>query len=162
MRWTLAAMALLLIPSYVQGLLALVRRWKWTHRAGALEQGMSEFVTTQVNVLFYLAFLPRQALVTLDAIIRTVFRLTVAPHSYSNGKRPRSRRSENRPKAPVDIYLNLTPLLCSSSSVWPSPPPARRLLLWRLRSCCFGCFRKPATKWLRIARCALFDSFDGR
>ena len=27
-RWTLAAMALLLIPSYVQGLLALVRRWK--------------------------------------------------------------------------------------------------------------------------------------
>jgi len=146
-RWTLAAMALLLIPSYVQGLLALVRRWKWTHRAGALEQGMSEFVTTQVNVLFYLAFLPHQALVTLDAIIRTVFRLTVTRRKLLEWETAAQSEMENRPKTPVDIYLNLTPLLAVliGMALAAFRPEALTvaspiLLLWLLS--------KPATKWL--------------
>ena len=65
---------------------------------------MSDFVTTQVNVLFYLAFLPHQALVTLDAIIRTVFRLTVTRRKLLEWETAAQSEMENRPKTPVDIY----------------------------------------------------------
>ena len=108
---------------------------------------MSEFVTTQVNVLFYLAFLPHQALVTLDAIIRTVFRLDGnAPQAtrMGNGRAVGDGKSS---QDPVDIHLNLTPLLAVliGMALAVFRPEALTvaspiLLLWLLS--------KPATKWL--------------
>ena len=145
--WTCAAVALLLIPSYVQGLLTLTRQWNSMHKGGALAQGLSDFVTTQVNVLIYLAFLPHQALITLDAIIRTVFRLTVTHRNLLEWETAAQSEMEIHRKAPVDRYLDFTPVLAVSIGIALAifRPQALAvaspiLLLWLLS--------KPATKWL--------------
>jgi cyclic beta-1,2-glucan synthetase len=146
-RWTLAAVALLLIPSYVQGLLTLLRLWDSKYKAGALAQGLSDFVTTQLNVLIYLTFLPHQALVTLDAIIRTIFRLTVTHRNLLEWETAAQSELDNRRKTPVDRYLDFMPALAVSiaTALAVFRPEALAvaspiLFLWLLSN--------PATKWL--------------
>ena len=145
--WTFAALALLLIPSYVQGLLTLIRQWNSMHAGSALAQGLSDFVTSQVNVLIYLTFLPHQALITLDAIIRTVFRLTITHRNLLEWETSAQSELENRGKTPVDRYLDFTPVLAVFIGIALAVfrPQALAvaspiLLLWLLS--------KPATKWL--------------
>lgn len=145
--WTFAAVALLLIPSYAQGLLTLMRQWNSMHKDGALAQVLSDFVTSQVNVLIYLAFLPHQALITLDAIIRTVFRLTVTHRDLLEWETAAQSEMENRRKAPVDRYLDSTPVLAVFIGIALAifRPEALAvaspiLLLWLLS--------KPASMWL--------------
>jgi len=110
-RWTIAAVALLLIPSYVQGILAFAGQWSSAHRWTALKQGVGDFETSQVNVLVFLTFLPHQALVTLDAIVRTVFRLTVTRRKLLEWETAAQSEMENKKQTPVDRYLEWTPLL---------------------------------------------------
>lgn len=110
-RWTIAAVALLLIPSYLQALLALMRQWGSPHRWTAVGQTIREFETSQVNVLVFLAFLPHQAMVTLDAIVRTVFRLTVTRRKLLEWETAAQSEMENKKQTPVDRYLEWTPLV---------------------------------------------------
>ena len=156
--WTFAAVALLLIPSYVQGLLSIARQWNSMHKGGALAEGFSDFVTSQVNVLIYLAFLPHQALITLDAIIRTVFRLTITHRNLLEWETAAQSEIEDRRKTPVDRYLDSAPVLAVLIGIALAifRPGALAvaspiLLLWLLS--------KPATKWLdrplRSARTSL-------
>ena len=72
-----ATLVLLLIPAYVQLLLALARLGRVENLAGFLKETGAAFVTGQVNAFFMLAFLSHQTLMTLDAILRTVVRLAV-------------------------------------------------------------------------------------
>jgi cyclic beta-1,2-glucan glucanotransferase len=146
-RWTFAAVALLLIPSYVQGLLTLIRHWHSKYKAGALAQGLSDFVTTQLNVLIYLTFLPHQALITLDAILRTIFRLTVTHRNLLEWETAAQSELDNRRKTPVDRYLDFMPALAVfiATALAIFRPEALAvagpiLLLWLLS--------KPATNWL--------------
>jgi cyclic beta-1,2-glucan synthetase len=110
-RWTIAALALLLIPSYVQGGLALLSQWNSPQKLAGVKQVVDDFVTSQINVLVFLAFLPHQTLVTLDAIIRTVFRLTVSRRKLLEWETAAQSEVEKKRKTPVDVYLQLTPLL---------------------------------------------------
>jgi len=110
-RWTIAAVALLLIPSYVQAVLAFAAQWSSAHKWTALKQTVQDFETSQVNVLVFLTFLPHQALVTLDAIVRTVFRLTVTRRKLLEWETAAQSEMENKKDTPVDIYLEWTPLL---------------------------------------------------
>jgi cyclic beta-1,2-glucan synthetase len=157
-RWTIAALALLLIPSYVQGLLALIPAWNSSHKWAGVEQVVDGFVTSQINVLVFIIFLPHQALVTLDAIIRTVFRLSISRRKLLEWETAAQSEVEKKKTTPVDVYLQLTPLLSVVIAValyyWrPSslPVAAPILLLWL--------FSRSAAKWLdrplRPARSAL-------
>lgn len=146
-RWTAAAVALLLIPSYVQCALTLIRQWDLPHKLAAISQGLSDFVTAQVNVLVFLAFLPHQSMVTLDAITRTVFRLTVTRRKLLEWQTAAQSEMDNRRKTPVDVYLDLTPALTIliAIALWVFRPHSLLvaspiLLLWLIS--------KPATKWL--------------
>jgi cyclic beta-1,2-glucan synthetase len=146
-RWTIAALALLLIPSYVQGMLALLPLWKSAHKWAVVTQAIDNFVTSQINVLVFLAFLPHQTLVTLDAIIRTVFRLAISRRKLLEWETAAQSEVEKKGKTPVDVYLQFTPLvsvaiaaalyfLRPSSLLVASPI----LLLWFLS--------RAAAKWL--------------
>ncbi len=146
-RWTAAAVALLLIPSYVQCALTLIREWNSVHKFAAILQGLSDFVETQVNVLVFLAFLPHQTMVTLDAIVRTVFRLTVTRRKLLEWETAAQSEMDNRKKTPVDVYLDLTPALTIviAIALWVFRPHSLLvaspiLLLWLIS--------RPATKWL--------------
>ncbi len=110
-RWTIAALALLLLPSYLQAALSLARQWSSPHRWAVVRQGIDDFITSQINVLVFLAFLLHQTLVTLDAIIRTVFRLTISRKKLLEWETAAQSELEKRKKTPVDIYLAWTPLV---------------------------------------------------
>jgi cyclic beta-1,2-glucan synthetase len=144
--WTAAAVALLLIPSYVQAVLAVIGQWNSSHKTAVLTQLLSNFSTTQVNVLVFLAFLPHQALVTLDAIVRAVIRLTVTHKKLLEWETAAQSEMDNRRTA-VDVYLDLTPVLTiliaiglafhrPQALIVASPI----LLLWLLS--------QPAARWL--------------
>ncbi len=159
-RWTIAALALLLIPSWVQGLLALFPVWKASHKWAGVEQVLDGFVTSQINVLVFIVFLPHQALVTLDAIIRTVFRLAISRRKLLEWETAAQSEVEKKRKTPVDIYLQITPLLSILIAValYYFRPSALLvaspiLLLWF--------FSRAAAKWLdrpvRPARSVLKD-----
>jgi len=108
--WTAAAVALLLIPSYVQAILGVIRQWNSPRKRGVLAELLNDFSTTQVNILVFLAFLPHQALVTLDAIARAVIRLTVTHKKLLEWETAAQSEMDNRRTA-VDVYLRLTPLI---------------------------------------------------
>ncbi len=62
-------------------------------------------------MLVFLAFLPHQAMVTLDAIVRTVFRLTVTKRKLLEWETAAQSEMENKKQTPVDRYLEWTPLI---------------------------------------------------
>jgi hypothetical protein len=146
--WTAAAVALLLIPSYVQLVLALSRLWKAEDRAGVLRQAFNDFTSGQINVLVILTFLAHQTLTTLDAIFRTVFRLTVSRRNLLEWETAaQSEMDAKKNRTPVDVYLDWTAILGGAIALalsWFRPaallPALPILTLWILA--------KPAARWL--------------
>jgi cyclic beta-1,2-glucan synthetase len=145
--WTIATVAMLLIPAYAQAFLTAVGQLRASHPRGVVFQAVSDFATAQVNVLVFLAFLPHQALVTVDAIARTLFRLTVTHQKLLEWETAAQSEMDQRRTAPADRYLKFTPILtlliavCLAffrpHSLLPASP---LLLLWFLAH--------PASKWL--------------
>src|SRR5215472_10289775 len=145
--WTIAAVAMLLIPAWVQAFLTAIRHHDPTHPRAALLQAISDFATAQVNVLVFLAFLPHQALVTLDAIARTLFRLTVTHQNLLEWETAAQSEMDQRREAPADRYLKLIRVFTlliglGLALVRPEALPAAApiLALWLIAS--------PGVKWL--------------
>ena len=145
--WTIAAVAMLLIPTYFHAILAVISQHDRVHPRGAILQAVADFVTTQVNVLVFLAFLPHQALVTLDAIARTLFRLTITHQKLLEWETAAQSEIDQRRKAPADRYLKFTPILTFLIAVCLANfrpdslvAAAPILVLWFLAN--------PAAKWL--------------
>ena len=133
-RWTVATLVLLLIPAYVQLLLALARLGRVENLAGFLKETGAAFVTGQVNAFFMLAFLSHQTLMTLDAIVRTVVRLAVTRRRLLEWETSAQAETGAGGRTPVDPYLGWTPWLsaviivpelCSSRRPCWSFGPAR-------------------------------------
>ncbi len=146
--WTAATVALMLIPSYVQLILGMSRLWRAKDRAGLLHQVFGDFTSGQITVLITLTFLAHQTLVTLDAIVRTVFRLTVSGrHLLEWETAAQSEMDAKKKRTPVDVYLDWAPvvgllLALAESFFRPAAllPSLPILALWMLS--------KPAAQWL--------------
>jgi hypothetical protein len=145
--WTIATVAMLLIPAYVQALLTTIHQHDALHPGAALLQAVSDFATAQVNVLVFLAFLPHQTLVTLDAIARTLFRLTISHQKLLEWETTAQSEMDQRGEAPADRYLKLIPVLTLVIALGvfffrPASLAAAApiLVLWLVAS--------PAVKWL--------------
>ena len=145
--WTFATVALLLIPSYVRLFLSFSRARNSDDPRAVLRQISHDFVSGQIDVLVFLAFLAHQTLVTLDAVFRTVFRLTITRRNLLEWETAAQSEMERKRKTPVDIYLDCTPFLAigiGAALAWfrPAALPAALpiLLLWL--------FSKPAARWL--------------
>ena len=114
--WTLVTLALLLTPTYCQLLFALfqagsVRNWR-----GFLRQRANDLVTGHLHVFVMIVFLPHQALVMVDAIIRTLTRLTIT-HSNLLEWETAADAELGRKKTPVEVYLALTPWIAVAIGV---------------------------------------------
>jgi cyclic beta-1,2-glucan synthetase len=145
--WTLAAVALLLIPSYVQLISSSSRALSSDDLKSQLRQVLHDFVSSQINVFIFLAFLAHQTLVTLDAVFRTVVRLTITRRNLLEWETAAQSEMETRRRTPVDVYLDWTPALSMALGgliAWlrPAALPAALpvLALWL--------FAKPVARWL--------------
>jgi len=146
-NWTAATIALMLIPSYVQLVLSLSRLWRSEDRAGLLQQSFSDFTSGQITVLITLTFLAHQTLTTLDAIFRTVFRLTVSKRNLLEWETAAQSEMDAKKRTPVDVYLDWTPIVGGLLALVISffRPQA---LLASLPILTLWILAKPAARWL--------------
>jgi cyclic beta-1,2-glucan synthetase len=143
--WTRAALAILLFPTYFRFLFAIIGGGKalfsrafWTNLA-------ADFVGAHATLLFKLAFLCHQSLVAVDAIVRTLVRMTLTRKKmleWETASDAEQDGQEGNDRAhPVDAYLSWTfpfsfaiaALLAvlQPSSLWIAAP---FLVLWGLSS----------------------------
>jgi hypothetical protein len=108
--WTLVTLGLLLMPTYSQLLFALLRVRAGQNWGGFIRERWSDLVSGHLQVFVMLVFLPHQALVMLDAIVRTLTRLTVT-HSNLLEWETAAESELGKKKSLVETYLALTPCL---------------------------------------------------
>ncbi len=135
-RWTFVALVLLLIPVYLQLLLSLLGLQPGQNLAPNFKRVAEAFITGQINVFFTLAFLSHRTLVMLDAIFRTIVRVTITRKRLLEWETAAQAEFEER-KTPVDVYLGWTPWLslvigAAVALLRPSALPiaAPFLILW--------------------------------
>jgi len=107
--WTAATVALLLIPRYTQLIFSLLRLENTGDTFAHVKQIFGDFIAGQVNVLIFFTFLAHQTLVTMDAIFRTVVRLTITRRNLLEWETAAQSEMETKRKTPVDVYLDWTP-----------------------------------------------------
>jgi cyclic beta-1,2-glucan glucanotransferase len=134
--WTLATMVLLFLPSYVQLLFSLIRAAFAESTSAVLVDGLEGFYSSQAVGLFTLAFLPQQALLSIDAIVRTLVRSFVTRQRLLEWETAAEAEAGNRLTA-VDRYLSGVPavsILIGLALAWLYPHSfliaSPILLLW--------------------------------
>jgi cyclic beta-1,2-glucan synthetase len=146
--WTAATVALMLVPSYAQLVLSLARVWRSNDRAGIVRQSFSDFTSGQITVLTTLTFLAHQTLMTLDAIFRTVFRLTVSRRNLLEWETAaQSEMDTKKARTPADVYMGWAPIVAVTIAIAESIFRPQALLaslpilgLWMLA--------RPVAQWL--------------
>ena len=145
--WTMATLVLMLMPTYFQFFLSLLRSARARNRLGFWKQMAATFVDRQVNVFLMLAFLSHQTLVMLDAIVRTIVRLTLTRKKLLEWETAAQSELGANKRSPVDVYLDWTPWLSLGiglilALVRPEALPAAVPLLglWSVS--------KPLCRWL--------------
>src|SRR5215472_3513857 len=145
-HWTVAILVLLLIPAYVRLVLSLLNMLRVGNLSG-LSETAEAFVTEQLNIFMMLAFLAYQALVTLDAIVRTIVRVTITRKRLLEWETAAESEIQTKKRTRVDAYLLWTPVVSLAIAVLlillrPNALPVALpiLTLWA----CSGAF----THWL--------------
>ncbi len=126
--WTIATLVLIVLPSYLQFFISLTLVMDSENWSGAVKQAVNGLVVEQVNVLFTIAFLLHQALMTLDAIVRTLVRLVLTHKRLLEWETAAETELGEERRTPVEFCLDLTPwvslgLAISLASVCPHSLP---------------------------------------
>ncbi len=145
-RWTLVVLVLLLIPAYLRLSLAFLKVRPGQNLKWKLKEIGEAFLSEQINVFFTLAFLSHQTLVMLDAILRTIVRVTITRKKLLEWETAAEAEVETR-KTPVDVYLGWTPwlslMIAAALGIFHRvalPDAAPLLVLWA--------YAGPLARWL--------------
>jgi cyclic beta-1,2-glucan glucanotransferase len=110
MTWTCIVGGLLVLPGLFQflfGLFRFLRLREWS----VLNDTLSNLVTSFATVMLNFVFLAHQALVALDAIIRTIVRSTITRRSLLEWETATEAELGIKRRTPIDIYLDWMPIL---------------------------------------------------
>ncbi|MDQ2775221.1 MAG: glycosyl transferase, partial [Acidobacteriota bacterium] len=123
--WTLVTLALLFLPIYFRLVFSIVRA-SATQDSIALRESVKDWVTSHVSILLNIAFLAHQAIVALDAIVRTVIRSTITHRSMLEWETATEAELGLKKRTPVDIYLDWIPALaiCLALALFLKPEAA--------------------------------------
>ncbi len=143
--WTLVTLALLFLPIYFRLVFATIRAIARQNRL-TFREALFDFATSHVSILLNIAFLAHQALVALDAIIRTVVRSTITHSRLLEWETATEAELGIRKRTPVDIYLNWVPALAVviGLALLLKPDAAGYALPFVIAWCC----SKPLASWL--------------
>ncbi len=108
--WTLVTLGLLLMPTYSQLAFLAAPYPSRAKLARLWRERASEFVSGHLHVFVMLVFLPHQAIVMLDAIVRTLIRLVVT-HSRLLQWETAAESELGIKKSLVETYLEATPVI---------------------------------------------------
>ncbi|HKC70684.1 MAG TPA: hypothetical protein VKB60_03630, partial [Terriglobales bacterium] len=154
-HWTVAALAILFFPAWLECALNLVRALK-NQRMEPARNALSGFVTQNVSLFLNLTFLAHQTLLSLDAIIRALVRRMVTGKRLLEWETAAEAELGGHRRTPVDVYLDWTSALAFVVAVGVTFVHPRALLaafpilaLWASS--------KQVSKWLnrppRTCRC---------
>ncbi len=107
--WTVLTLALLLTPTYVQMFFSLLRFKDTGNFRGFLKERANNFVSGHLQVFVMLVFLPLQAFVMVDAIVRTLSRLAITHRNLLEWETAAEAEAGTRKKTPIEFCLALTP-----------------------------------------------------
>ncbi len=146
--WTLAAVGMLFIPAFSGLLFALLRMpLRARYLPAWARSTTSAFLEGNAMALFSLTFLLHQALLSIDAVTRSIRRLLITRRNLLEWETAAEAETEGRPKARVDVYLEWTPWIAIAIGVAlrlvrPAALPAAApvLILWVLS--------RPLASWL--------------
>lgn len=128
--WTVVALVLLAIPSYLELLLSLLRLESLHGLKGWAREVSNSFVNNQVAVFLNIAFLAHQAMVMTDAVVRTLIRLTWTRKRLLEWETAAQAELRSRPRTPVEIWLYWAP--------WFALAIGAAMALWRPRALPFA------------------------
>jgi hypothetical protein len=144
--WTLATVAILFLPAFFQLLFGFVNAAVQGRFASAFDS-LNGFLNESVSVWLMLTFLAHQALLSMDAMVRTLVRRIITRQRLLQWETAAQAELAGYKRTVLDIYLVWTPALALGifallwlarrSAVVPALPI---LLLWALS--------KPISLWL--------------
>jgi hypothetical protein len=109
-RWTLIALAILFLPPWLEFVLNLIRAAAEGKRKMAEDAGKALFAAN-INVFLILTFLAHQALISLDAVVRSLVRRIITQRRLLEWETAAEAELAIKRYTPVDRYLNWTPAL---------------------------------------------------
>jgi cyclic beta-1,2-glucan synthetase len=134
--WTLATLAILIVPAWAQFLFELVRA-AIQHKSAVARDAVNTLFAAHVNVFLTLAFLAHQMLISLDAVVRTLVRRMVTRQRLLQWETAEEVEIGGSKRTALDKYLDWTPALAFGLGllVWFARPSALLvalpiLLLW--------------------------------
>jgi cyclic beta-1,2-glucan synthetase len=116
--WTAAGLAVLFLPVYTSLLFALWRAPRqWRALGPWARETVHAFAKGNAVALLSLIFLLHQALVAVDAIVRSVVRVFITGRRLLEWETAAEAESTRRPKSRVDFYLVITPFIALAIAV---------------------------------------------
>ncbi|HXN54125.1 MAG TPA: glucoamylase family protein [Candidatus Acidoferrum sp.] len=109
--WTLVTLGLLTLPTYTQFALTIVRARRTLLTSAFWKNLAADFGVSQANLFMRVACLCHQSLVTIDAVVRAIVRMTVTHERLLEWETSAEAEERNQKKSPVEIYLEITPWL---------------------------------------------------
>jgi cyclic beta-1,2-glucan synthetase len=109
--WTVVTLALLFLPIYFRLIFAMIRAASGGSWDSA-RQSFVDFLTAHISIVLNTAFLAHQAMVSVDAIVRTIIRTYITHSRLLEWETATEAELGIRKRTPVDMYLDWTPLLC--------------------------------------------------
>jgi cyclic beta-1,2-glucan synthetase len=111
LRWTVAALALMLFPTFIQLLvMVLTTRKSWFQAVFWRDLGRA-LAGTLARIWVRLAFLCHQSLIDLDAVVRTLIRMKLTHRRLLEWETAADAESESDRENVVDVYLKWSILL---------------------------------------------------
>jgi hypothetical protein len=107
--WTLATLGVVALPTFFQFALSIVRSGRGLLTAGFWKNMAGDFASALANLFMRIAFLCHQSLVTVDAVVRAIVRMTVTHERLLEWETAAEAEAQNQKKSPVETYLDITP-----------------------------------------------------
>jgi cyclic beta-1,2-glucan synthetase len=107
--WTLATLAVLALPTYCQYAVAVLRGGRGLFTAIFWKNLAADFGIAQANLFMRIVGLCHQSLITVDAVVRSIVRMTVTHERLLEWETAADAESNSQKKSPVETYLETTP-----------------------------------------------------
>jgi hypothetical protein len=108
--WTIVLLALMILPTVIQCSVGLARAVV-SGRKGSAGEALSGFWKAALIVLLNLIFLPHQALLGLDAIVRALVRSFITGERLLEWETAAQAEHHSTSQTPTDRYFELTPFV---------------------------------------------------
>ena len=109
--WTIITLAAVALPTYSQFVISILRAGRSLLSRDYWKNLGADFAISQANLLMHLACLCHQSLVAVDAVVRTIVRMTVTHERLLEWETAAEAEARSQKKSPIETYLELTPWL---------------------------------------------------